>query len=83
MKPQFQTELLNGPFEDPVLFVDFLFEKRALLFDIGNIRGLATRKILRVTDVFVTHTHMDHFNDFDWLLRICLGQVLLENRPPT
>lgn len=66
--------MINGPFEDPVLYLDFLFEKRALLFDLGNIRALAPRQLLRVSDVFVSHTHMDHFADFDWLLRLCLGR---------
>lgn len=76
MKPLFQASMLNGPFDDPVLFVDFLFERRALLFDVGSVRALATRKILRLSDIFVSHAHMDHFNDLDWVLRICLGRPL-------
>jgi ribonuclease Z len=74
MKPLFQARMLNGPFEDPVLYLDFLFERRALLFDLGNIRALAPRQLLRISDIFVSHTHMDHFADFDWLLRLCLGR---------
>ncbi len=74
MKPLFQPCLVNGLFEDPVLYIDFLFEKRAFLLDLGNIRNLSTRKLLRVSDIFVSHTHMDHFADFDWLLRLCLGR---------
>lgn len=74
MKPLFQASMVNGPFEDPVLFLDFLFEKRALLFDIGDIRRLPPRKLLRISDIFVTHTHMDHFADFDWLLRLSVGR---------
>ena len=37
MRPIFQPSLVNGPFADPALFVDVLFERRALLFDLGDI----------------------------------------------
>lgn len=76
MKPLFHPTLVNDPFGDPGVYVDCLFEKRAVLFDLGDIRALAPRKILRLTDVFVSHTHMDHFMGFDWLLRLCLGRTL-------
>lgn len=57
-----------------MLYVDCLFEHRALLFDLGDIRALPPRKLLRVSHVFVTHAHMDHFIGFDWMLRILLGR---------
>ncbi|OGI42796.1 MAG: ribonuclease Z [Candidatus Muproteobacteria bacterium RBG_16_64_11] len=74
MKPLFHPMLVNDAFGDPGLYVDCLFDKCALLFDLGDIRALAARKLLRLTDVFVSHTHMDHFMGFDWLVRVCLGR---------
>ena len=74
MKPLFHPQLVNDPFGDPALYVEFLFERRALLFDLGDIYRLAPRKVLRLSDIFVSHTHMDHFIGFDHLLRICLGR---------
>jgi ribonuclease Z len=74
MKPLFHPQLVNDSFGDPVLYIDFLFEHRALMFDLGDIHRLPPRKILKVTHVFVSHTHMDHFVGFDRMLRISLGR---------
>jgi ribonuclease Z len=74
MRPLFHPSLINDPFGDPGLHIDCLFERRSLLFDLGDIRALPARKLLRVRDVFVTHAHMDHFMGFDWLLRLLLGR---------
>lgn len=74
MRPSFYPRFVNTAFGDPALFVDFQFEKRALLFDIGDIRSLSAKDILKIRHVFVSHTHLDHFIGFDHLLRICLGR---------
>jgi ribonuclease Z len=49
-----------------------LREKRALLFDLGYTGRLKPNDIQKITDVFVTHTHIDHFIGFDSLLRALL-----------
>jgi ribonuclease Z len=72
MKPGFHPRLLNGYFEDPCVYVRIPWERRALQFDIGDIRRLSTSEMYRITDVFVTHTHIDHFIGFDTLLRTVL-----------
>lgn len=76
MPQRFDPHLVNDPYGDPGLYVDLTFERRALLFDLGDISALPPRKLLRVTDVFISHRHMDHFAGFDHLLRILLGRPL-------
>lgn len=76
MRPIFRPDLVNGSTGDPVLFVDCMFERRALLFDLGDIRALPPRKMMRISHAFITHAHMDHFIGFDGLLRILLGREM-------
>jgi ribonuclease Z len=76
MEPIFRHRLLNSYFEDPCLFVRILREKRAMLFDVGDISHLGPSEIYRITDLFVTHTHIDHFIGFDTVLRTVLRREL-------
>ncbi len=74
MRHLFEPRLVNDAFGDPGLYVDFRDERRAVLFDLPDLAALPPRKLLRLTHVFVTHAHMDHFAGFDHLLRVALGR---------
>ena len=74
MKSILSASLVNDPFGDPGLLVQFLYEKRALLFDLGDISSLNNSDLLKVSHVFVSHTHIDHFIGFDRLLRTVFGR---------
>ena len=74
MRHLLEARLVNDVFGDPGLFVDFVDERRAMLFDLGDISGLMPRELLRLSHVFVTHAHMDHFSGLDHLLRVLLGR---------
>src|SRR6185295_2201252 len=64
--------LVNGPFQDPALYVALRWQGDALLFDLGRIERLSPGHCLRLSYVCVSHTHMDHFMGFDQLLRLTL-----------
>jgi ribonuclease Z len=74
MTPSFSTYLINDPFGDPGLYVEVRWSKRALMFDLGANDGLSPTRLLRAGDIFISHTHMDHFIGFERLLRVALGR---------
>jgi len=74
MRPFLHPTLVNGRTGDPVLYLETLFEKRAILFDLGDLSNLPARKLQRLEHVFVSHTHIDHFIGFDRLLRVLVGR---------
>lgn len=74
MKPLIHPYLVNDPFDDPALYIEIKWEKRAILFDAGDLRSLSPSKLLKVSDIFISHAHMDHFSGFDYLLRLILAR---------
>lgn len=74
MRPLLHPSLVNGRFGDPALFVEALFQRSALLFDMGDLSPLSARDLLRISHVFVSHMHIDHFIGFDALLRVSVGR---------
>lgn len=65
--------LVNGIFGDPLLHVRLHHQRRSLLFDLGEGSRLPARVAHQVSDVFVSHTHIDHIGGFLWLLRSRIG----------
>ncbi|MDI6797112.1 MAG: MBL fold metallo-hydrolase [Desulfatibacillaceae bacterium] len=75
MPPSFLPRLIHyDPFADPGLFVSFSFTRQALLFDAGDLSPLSPRDLLKISHVFLSHAHMDHFMGFDRLLRVLIGR---------
>ncbi len=74
MATSFAPRLVNGPFGDPGLLVELRWQGSAVLFDLGRNDGLPAAELLKVTHVFVSHTHMDHFIGFDRMLRLFLNR---------
>ena len=74
MNPSFSSYLVNDVFGDPGVYVEIRWSRRALLFDLGHNDSLGPTRLLRATDIFISHTHMDHFIGFDAVLRVALGR---------
>jgi ribonuclease Z len=72
--PSFSSSLVNDLFGDPGLYVEIKWARRALLFDLGENAALGPTRLLRSGDLFISHTHMDHFIGFDAVLRVALGR---------
>ncbi|MCU7844246.1 MAG: hypothetical protein KZQ93_10440 [Candidatus Thiodiazotropha sp. (ex Monitilora ramsayi)] len=80
LRPMVQTGsasavLMNGVFGDPQLHLRLAHQRRSLLFDLGDGARLPARVAHQVSDVFISHAHMDHICGFLWLLRSRIGEA--------
>jgi len=74
MQSNFLPKLINDPLGDPGVMVEFLCEKRGLLFDLGDLSSITNGELLKISHVFISHTHIDHFIGFDHFLRVVFGR---------
>jgi ribonuclease BN (tRNA processing enzyme) len=65
--------LINGVFGDALLHLRLRHRGRSLLFDLGEGVRLSARVAHQLTDVFISHAHLDHIGGFLWLLRSRIG----------
>jgi ribonuclease Z len=72
LKTALSPRLVNGPFGDPGLFVALRWQGRAVQFDLGRLGRMDPGDVLKISHVFVSHAHMDHFMGFDHILRLFL-----------
>lgn len=68
----FFPHLVAGPKGDPALYVRLAHRREAILFDCGDLGALPPREMSKIAAVFISHTHVDHFIDFDRLVRFFL-----------
>ncbi len=74
MTPTLHPRLLNGIAGDPGVFVEAMHASGAVLFDCGDLSSLSTGHLLRVELLGISHTHLDHWSDFERLLRPLVGR---------
>ena len=74
MQSNFLPKLINDPLGDPGMMVEFLCEHRALQFDLGDLSLISTSDLLKISHIFISHRHIDHFIGFDRLLRVIFGK---------
>lgn len=72
MKSNYIVRRLNSLFDDSAIFVRNIYFKKALLFDCGRLGNIENSEVNDISHVFISHTHIDHFNGFDRFLRTAL-----------
>jgi ribonuclease Z len=75
MRTVLDPHLVDPAGREPGLWIAVRDQRRALLFDLGELGALSPRTLLRSTHAVVTHPHMDHFAGFDHWLATALGRM--------
>ena len=60
--------MVNIPFGDPLAAIRIDRQKRWIFFDIGSFAKVPARTAHQITDIFISHAHVDHVCGFPWLL---------------
>lgn len=68
-----RPRLVNRRDQDPGLFLELEGARDAFLIDCGSLDAIPKVDLLRLSHIFVTHTHIDHFCGFDRVLRHVLA----------
>ena len=68
--------LANGVTGDPLLLLRLRHRRATLMFDVGECQQISRRLLHTVTDLFLTHAHLDHVAGFTYLLRSRLSAML-------
>lgn len=71
---QIQARLGGGKLGDPSLYIDLVDLKRGLMLDCG-LNNFGHASLRKVSDLFISHAHIDHFIGFDTLLRLNLAET--------
>ena len=67
--------LMNGVAGDPLVHVRIMNQKLSLLLDLGDGQRLPGKLAHQVTNVFISHAHLDHISGFLSLLRARMGDL--------
>ncbi|MGZ6480181.1 MAG: MBL fold metallo-hydrolase, partial [Bdellovibrionales bacterium] len=73
MRMHLRWEFFSGQFGDPALYVWDINKRNAMLFDCGDLSHFSIRQLLKVSHIFLSHCHIDHFFGFDHFLRVHVG----------
>jgi ribonuclease BN (tRNA processing enzyme) len=58
----------NLPFGDPMAAIRIDRQKRWLFFDLGSFAQVSARTAHQISDIFISHAHVDHLCGLPWLL---------------